>query len=106
MGTATSMTRRPRRSSRPRAGWLRGFSGLLAGGLAALMVALFVMWFVAARSGSAGPGAPTLAWHTAGAIVAVAGQVYADRRAGIRGTLAALGVIAVSAGVLAAEWLF
>lgn len=91
---------------RGRAGWLRGFSGLLAGGLAALAVALFAAWFVADRTGSAGPGAPTLVWHTVAAVVAVAAQVYADRRAGARGVVAALAVVAVTAGVLAAQWLF
>ncbi len=88
-----------------RAGWLRGLSGLLAGGLAAAAVTLLAVWAVAVGAGVAGPGASTLAWHAAGAVVAVAGQVYADRRAGARGTLAAVGVIAVSAGVLAVQWL-
>jgi hypothetical protein len=85
---------------------MRGLSGLLAGGLAVAAVALFVVWFVAAGAGVTGPGASTLVWHAAGAVVAVAGQIYADRRAGPRGTLASLGVIAVSAGVLAVQWLF
>jgi hypothetical protein len=89
-----------------RAGWLRGMSGMLAGGLAVVAVALFVIWFVAAGAGVTGPGASTLVWHAAGAVLAVAGQAYADRNPGTRGTLAALGVIAVSAGVLAVQWLF
>lgn len=93
------------RTRAARAGWLRGFSGLLAGGLAAFAVVLFAAWFVADRTGSAGPGPSTLVWHTVAAMVAVAGQVYADRRAGPRGTAAAIGVIAVTAAVLAAQWL-
>jgi hypothetical protein len=97
----TSGVRRHRR-----AGWLRGFSGLLAAGLAVLAVALFVVWFVAARAGSEGPGASTLTWHAVGAVVAVLGQVYADRTPGARGTAAAAGVIAVTLVVLAAQWLF
>lgn len=88
-----------------RAGWLRGFSGLLAGGLAVLTVALFVAWFVADRTGSAGPGASTLVWHTVAAVTAVVAQVYADRRVGPRGAVAAVGVVAVTAAVLAAQWL-
>lgn len=88
-----------------RAGWLRGFSGLLAGGLAALAVALYAAWFVADRAGSAGPGTSTLVWHTVAAVVAVAAQVYADRTAGVRGAVAAVGVVAVTAAVLAAQWL-
>ena len=96
MGTAGDLSR---------AGWLRGFSGLLAGGMAAVAVGLFAVWFGAAGAGVAGPGVATLAWHAAGAVVAVAGQVYADRHPGARGTLAAVGVIAVSVGVLAVVWL-
>lgn len=88
-----------------RAGWLRGFSGLLAGGLVALTLALFVAWLVASRTGSSGPGISALAWHTVAAVVAVAGQVHADRRPGARGALAAVGVIGVTAAVLAAQWL-
>ncbi len=89
-----------------RAGWLRGLSGLFAGGLAAVAVALVGVWSVAAMTGVVGPGAPTLAWHAVGAVAAVAGQVYADRHSGGRGTVAAIGVIAVSAGVLAVQWFF
>ncbi len=89
-----------------RAGWLRGFSGLLAGGLAAFAVALFVAWIVADRTGSAGPGASTLIWHTVAAVAAMAAQVYADRQAGARGTVAALSVVGVTAAVLTAQWLF
>ncbi|MBN9099515.1 MULTISPECIES: hypothetical protein [unclassified Pseudonocardia] len=93
-------------TTRARAGWLRGFSGLLAGGLAALAVALYVAWFVADRTGSVGPGASTLVWDSVAAVAAVAAQVYADRRAGARGAAAAVGVVAVTAAVLAAQWLF
>lgn len=97
MGTSGTVSRR--------AGWLRGFSGLLAGGLAAFTVALFVAWIVAKRTGSEGPGVSTLLWHAASAVAAVTGQIYADRHTGVRGALAATGVIAVTAAVLAAQWL-
>jgi hypothetical protein len=93
-------------SRRRSAGFLRGLSGLLAGGFATLTVGLVVVWFVATRYGTAGPGPSTLIWHAVGAVAAVAGQVYADRHDDARGTVAALGVIAVTAGVLAAQWLF
>jgi hypothetical protein len=85
---------------------VRGLSGVFAGGLAVVAVAMFAVWFVAAGAGVPGPGASALVWHATGAVVAVGGQVYADRRAGPRGTIAALCVIAVSAGVLAVQWLF
>lgn len=88
-----------------RIGWLRGLSGTAAAGLTVLAAALAVVWAVAASAGSPGPGTSTLLWHGGGAVVALAGQVYADRTAGRRGTLAALGVLAVVIGILVEQWL-
>lgn len=86
--------------------WLRGFSGLLAGGMVVLSVALIAAWFVATRMGTAGPGPDTLIWHGAGAVAAVLVQRYADRHAGVAGATAALAVVAITAAVLAVQWLF
>ncbi|MDT7555065.1 MAG: hypothetical protein QOI16_3605 [Pseudonocardiales bacterium] len=88
-----------------RGGFLRGLSGVLAGGLVALFVALVVAWGVALREGSPGPGAAVLAVHAVGAVVAVAIQRCADRTPGARGVLAALATIVVVAAVLVYEWL-
>jgi hypothetical protein len=90
---------------RARAGWLHGFSGLLAGGLAALAVGLFAAWIVAKEAGATGPGTSTLVWHTVAAVTAVAAQVFADRRTGLRSTVAAVVVIAVTAAVMTAQWI-
>jgi hypothetical protein len=86
-------------------GFLRGLSGVLAGGLVALCVALVVAWGVALREGSPGPGAAVLVVHAVGAVGVVAVQRYADRTPGPRGVLAALATIVVVAAVLVYEWL-
>jgi hypothetical protein len=87
------------------AGLLRGLTGLLAGGLVALVVALALTWVVAERVGVPGPGTGTVAWHIAAAAAAVLAQREADRRRDRVGTLAALAVVAIAAAVLTVMWL-
>jgi hypothetical protein len=84
---------------------LRGLSGVLAAGMAALVVGLVVAWVVALQEGSPGPGAATLLVHAATAVVAVLAQVYSDRTAGPWGALASAGVIVTVGAVLIVEWL-
>lgn len=85
--------------------WLCGLSGLLAGGLVVLVLALVVAWAVAVGVGAPGPGAGTLVWHGVGAVAAVLVQRQADRRSGAAALLAALAVVAITAVVLAVQWL-
>ncbi|WP_232660424.1 hypothetical protein [Pseudonocardia sp. TRM90224] len=84
-------------------GFLRGFSGLLAGGLVLLALVLVATQFLAA--GTDGPGTSMLVWHGVAAVVAVGAQVHADRTPGPRGTVAALVVVGIAAAVLAFLWL-
>lgn len=85
--------------------WPRSLTGLLAGGLVALAVALLVAWFVADRIGSAGPGTSMLVWHGVAAVLAVLAQVQADRRDGPAAALAMAAVVVITVAVLAAQWL-
>lgn len=89
----------------PRPGLVRGLSGMLTAGLVVLVAGLVVAWVVALRSGSPGPGSGTLLVHAVAAVVAIVGQVYADRTPGPRGTLAAVGVLVTVGAVLTVEWL-
>lgn len=84
---------------------LRVLTGLLAGGLVVLLIALGVAWFVAGRAGAPGPGPGLLAWHAVAAVVAVLAQRHADRRPGRDGTPAALAVLGVTVAVLAFLWI-
>lgn len=84
---------------------LRGFTGLLAGGLVMLVVALLAAWAVAERFGTPGPGTGTLVWHACAAVAAVIAQRQADRRPGMPGVLAAVAVLVVTVVLLAVQWL-
>lgn len=84
---------------------LRGLSGLLAGGLVALVLALAGAWFLAEQLAVPGPEPSTIAGHALAAVVAVLAQRQADRRSGATATVAALTVLLVSAVVLAVRWL-
>jgi hypothetical protein len=84
---------------------LRGLSGLLAGGLVALVFALVGAWFLAEHLAVPGPEPSTIAGHTFAAVVAVLAQRQADRRSGATAILAALAVVLVTVVVLAVRWL-
>lgn len=86
-------------------GFLRGLSGLLAGGLVATVVALGVAWVVAAGMDAPGPGVVRLVGHLVAAVVAVVAQRYADRHPGADGVAAALAVVAITVLVLAMAWI-
>jgi hypothetical protein len=84
---------------------LRGFSGVLAGGLVALALALLVAGIVARQHTVPGPGAVPIAGHVVAAAVAVLVQRRADRTTGAAAAGAALGVVALTAVVLGVQWL-
>jgi hypothetical protein len=80
--------------------WL-AVTGVVAGGLAALALALVVSWVVAPRWGLPGPAPDLLAWHLGVAVAVVVAQVRADR-SGRPG--AALAVTGAALAVLALLW--
>lgn len=86
--------------------WLRGLSGMVAGGLVALVVVLLVGWVLTMRTGSAGPGTGMLVGHGIATVAAVVAQVVADRRRDRVGTLASVVVLAIAVGVLCGYWFF
>jgi hypothetical protein len=94
-------TRRPARRS-----LLRGLSGLLVGGLAALALVLVAGWVYADRTGLPGPGIGMLLGHGLAAAVAVVAQAWVDRRTDPGGTLAAIGLAVLIVGGLMLVWLF
>lgn len=84
---------------------LRGLSGLLAGGLVVLALALVTAWAIAQQRAVAGPSALSVAGHLVAAAVSVLVQRTADRRSGPAAASAALLVLLVTAVVLAVQWL-
>lgn len=84
---------------------LRALTGVLAGGLVALAIALVAAWFVADTIGSPGPSPAVLVGHGLAAVAAVAAQVLADRRTGPPAALAMTSVVVISVVVLVGRWL-
>lgn len=84
---------------------LRGFTGVLAGGLVVLVLTLVGAWVVAERSGTPGPGLSTIVWHALAAVAAVVAQRQADRRRGTPGAWAAVAVLVVTLVLLVVQWL-
>ncbi|TQM38641.1 hypothetical protein [Pseudonocardia cypriaca] len=102
MGRSRAVGRRPEnRGIRV----LRGFSGVLAGGLVALAVALLVAGIAAQQRAVPGPGIVAIAGHAVAAAVAVLVQRRADRTAGLAAVGAACGVVALTVVVLGVQWL-
>jgi hypothetical protein len=75
-------------------------TGLLAGGLAVLALALVASWMVAPRLGLPGPAVDLLAWHLAAAVAVVVAQVRADRSGRPGAVLAVGGAALVVLGLL------
>jgi hypothetical protein len=84
---------------------LRGFAGVLTGGLVAALVALGVAWYLSSDTGFPGPETGTVVWHALGVLVTVPTQVYADRHPDRRGNAAAGLVIVAAALLLIFQWL-
>jgi hypothetical protein len=88
-----------------RRGLVRRLSGVLVGGLVALALVLLAGWFYAERTGLPGPGTGMLVAHGVAAVVAVAAQVWVDRRADAVGTMAAALLAALVVAWLTMAWL-
>ncbi|EHR49264.1 hypothetical protein SacmaDRAFT_0971 [Saccharomonospora marina XMU15] len=98
----TGLPERPT-SGRARFRWWRALTGSLAAGLALLALAVLAAEVFGWASGGKGPGAPAVAGHAVGAVLALVAQAVADRSRGRTAALAGLAVVALVAAVL---WLF
>ncbi|MBD8507795.1 hypothetical protein HT102_15000 [Hoyosella sp. G463] len=106
-----SPLRYPEAGSRPgrrRAAWpvrlLRWASGIVAGGIVALALAVGLVAFLAEDWEIAGPGAASVAWHAIGALIAVAAQIAADRAHGLGAVAWSVLVLTTGAVVLLTQW--
>ncbi|WP_433658797.1 hypothetical protein ACQPW1_42040 [Nocardia sp. CA-128927] len=78
---------------------VRGLSGIVAAGTVALMLVVIGTAVVAARKDFPGPGNESVAWHVASAVIAVAAQIYSDKRRGLA-AFSGSAVVFVAAGLL------
>ncbi|MBF6124189.1 hypothetical protein [Nocardia brasiliensis] len=77
----------------------RGLSGLVAAGTFALMLVVVGTAVIAARRDFPGPGAESVTWHVAAAVIALAAQIYSDKRRGLA-AFSGSAVVFVAAGLL------
>lgn len=82
----------------------RGLSGVLAGGLVALAIAVCTAQWLAGTSGRPGPGAAVVAGHVVAALAAVMLQLAAEWSQGQKAALASWSVLVLAAGVLWFGW--
>jgi hypothetical protein len=86
-------------------GFVRRLSGVLVGGLVALTLVLLAGWIYADRAGLPGPGTEMLVAHGVAAVLAMAAQVWVDRRTDVLGTTVAVGLCALVVVWLSLAWL-
>ncbi len=78
---------------------LRGLSGIVAAGTVALMLVIVGTAVMAGRRDFPGPGAESVAWHVVVAVIAVAAQIYSDKRRGFA-AFSGSAVVFIFAGLL------
>lgn len=82
----------------------RGVSGTLAAGLVLLALGVIAVQVYAGNQGLPGPGTEVVAGHVVAAVLAVVGQLFADRRTGVVSALTSLAVLGVAAATLWLYW--
>ncbi|MGN2636122.1 hypothetical protein ACWEKT_10420 [Nocardia takedensis] len=78
---------------------LRGLSGVVAAGTVVLALVVLGSAFIASGRGFPGPGGESIAWHLILAAVAIAAQIFADRRQGFAAFSGSM-VVFLCAGIL------
>lgn len=74
-------------------------SGTLAAGTVLLALLVIGAAFIGSRRGFPGPGAESVIWHIAVAVIAVGAQMVADRRRGLT-ALSGSAVVFLASGLL------
>jgi hypothetical protein len=82
----------------------RVLSGVLAGGLVALAIAVCMAQWLAGASGRPGPGVAAVIGHVVAALAAVVLQLAAERSRGYSAALASWSVLVLGIGVLWFAW--
>ncbi|MEU2041332.1 hypothetical protein [Nocardia niwae] len=84
--------------------FVRGLSGVVAGGTVVGMLIVVGAAVLADRRGFPGPGAESVAWHVAAAMVAAAAQIYADRHRGVAAFAGSMTVFLAAGLLLWTQW--
>ncbi|WP_280341113.1 hypothetical protein [Nocardia neocaledoniensis] len=83
---------------------VRGFSGLVAGGVVVLLCVVLGAAVIGARRDFPGPGAESLTWHVIAAVAVVAAQIFADRHRGVAAFAGSAIVLTVTGVLLWTQW--
>ncbi|MFI9401112.1 hypothetical protein [Nocardia sp. NPDC052316] len=83
---------------------LRGLSGIVAAGTVALMLVIVGTAVMAGRRDFPGPGVESVAWHVVVAVIAVAAQIYSDKRRGLAAFSGSAVVFIVAGLLLWTQW--
>lgn len=83
---------------------VRGLSGSIAAGLVVLACVVVGAAMIGARRGFPGPGAESVGWHIVIAAMAVAAQVYSDRKRGATSVAVAALVLSAATFLLWTQW--
>lgn len=78
---------------------LRALSGTVAAGIIVLTIVVIASAYLGGSRGFPGPGTTSITAHIVASVVALAAQIFCDRRRGIAAVAASL-VVLVTAGVL------
>lgn len=83
---------------------VRGLSGTVAAGLLVLACVVAGAALIGARRGFPGPGAESVAVHIVVAVLALAAQIYSDRRRGTASLVVAALIIGAAVVLLWTQW--
>ncbi|MFI5719965.1 hypothetical protein [Nocardia sp. NPDC051750] len=83
---------------------VRGVSGAVAAGLVVLACVVVGAALIGARRGFPGPGAESIGWHIVIAAVAVAAQLYSDRKRGTASLAVAALMVGAATLLLWTQW--
>ncbi|MES9517753.1 hypothetical protein ACIQYW_04480 [Rhodococcus erythropolis] len=83
---------------------LRALSGTVAAGIVVLTLVIIGSAYLGGNRGFPGPGTTSIAAHIAASVVALAAQIWCDRRRGIAAVAGSVVVLVVAGLLLVTQW--
>ncbi|MCD2108938.1 hypothetical protein O4214_09720 [Rhodococcus erythropolis] len=83
---------------------LRALSGTVAAGIVVLTLVIIGSAYLGGNRGFPGPGTTSITAHIAASVVALAAQIWCDRRRGIAAVAGSVVVLVVAGLLLVTQW--
>lgn len=83
---------------------LRALSGTVAAGIVILTLVVIGSAYLGGTRGFPGPGTTSLAAHIAASVIALAAQIWCDRRRGVIALVGSVLVLVTAAVLLTTQW--